>query len=189
MPMSCPRAAIKPALMHGHSPCHSIHTAPCFPELARSSSDLPTTRLLLRRPAVMANHSRRPQPRLSPWTASPRGREAIPSLSQGPAPPKQWDCPHRTSATRRRMWTGLQGEPFLNSLHPQPHWPFVKLLDSLDRTLPSCSGQASSRRRARPPAHEARIAPATTSYVPTIDMTLVTSPMSPTTPLELHCRW
>jgi hypothetical protein len=43
-PVSCPRVAIKPALMHVHLPCHPLHTAPSFPELARSSGDLPVTR-------------------------------------------------------------------------------------------------------------------------------------------------
>jgi hypothetical protein len=58
-----------------------------------------------------------PQPRLSPWIASPRGREAFPSLSRGPAPPEQRARPHRTSAAHCRAWTGLPGEPFTNSLH------------------------------------------------------------------------
>jgi hypothetical protein len=55
--VSCPRAAIKPALMHDHPPSHPLRTAPSFPELARSSGNLPATRLLLRRPATVASHS------------------------------------------------------------------------------------------------------------------------------------
>jgi hypothetical protein len=43
-PMSCLRVAIKPALMHGHLPCYPLRTVPSFPELARSSGDLPATR-------------------------------------------------------------------------------------------------------------------------------------------------
>jgi hypothetical protein len=43
-PVPCPRVAIKPALMHGHLPCYPLRTAPNFPELARSSGDLPATR-------------------------------------------------------------------------------------------------------------------------------------------------
>jgi hypothetical protein len=129
-----------------------------------------------------------PQPRLNPWTASSRGCEAFPSLNQGPALLEQWDRPHWTSAAHRRTWTGLQGETFPNSLHPRPHWPSVKLLDSLDRIVAPCLGWASRRRRARPPAHEARTAPATIGDEPTINVTLVTSPMSLTIPPKLHCR-
>jgi hypothetical protein len=71
--------------------------------------------------AAMTSHSCRPQPRPSPLTAYPRGREDFPSLSQGPTSPEQWDRPHRTSAASRRTWTGLQGEPFPKSMHPRPH--------------------------------------------------------------------
>jgi hypothetical protein len=43
-PMSCPRVAIKPTLMHGRLPCYPFRTTPNFLELARSSGDLPATR-------------------------------------------------------------------------------------------------------------------------------------------------
>jgi hypothetical protein len=55
--VSCPRAAIKPTLMHDHPPSHPLRIAPSFPEPARSSGNLPVTRLLLRRPATVASHS------------------------------------------------------------------------------------------------------------------------------------
>jgi hypothetical protein len=52
-PVSCPRVARKPALMHDHIPCYPLRTAPSFPEPARSSGDLPATRQSLpRAPAV-----------------------------------------------------------------------------------------------------------------------------------------
>jgi hypothetical protein len=43
-----------------------------------------------------------PQPRPSPWTASPRNEEAFPSLSRGIASPEKRARPHRTSADRHR---------------------------------------------------------------------------------------
>jgi hypothetical protein len=43
-PVSCPLVATKPTLMHGRLPSYPLRTAPNFPELARSSSDLPATR-------------------------------------------------------------------------------------------------------------------------------------------------
>jgi hypothetical protein len=42
-PVLCPRVAIKSTLMHDHLPCRPLRTAPNFPELARSSGDLPAT--------------------------------------------------------------------------------------------------------------------------------------------------
>jgi hypothetical protein len=62
-----------------------------------------------------------PQPRPSPWTASPKGCEAFPSLSRGIASPEKRARHHRTSADRRRAWTGSHGELFSNSLHPPHH--------------------------------------------------------------------
>jgi hypothetical protein len=57
------------------------------------------------------------QPRPSPWTTSPRGHEAFPSLSRGPAPLKQRARLGQSSTARHRAWIGLPGEPFANSLH------------------------------------------------------------------------
>jgi hypothetical protein len=85
-PLSCPRVAIKPALMHDHLPYYPLCTAPSFPEPARSFGDLPATRQS--RPP-WPNHSRPPPLDPSPRIASSGGREAFPSLSRGPAPPEQ----------------------------------------------------------------------------------------------------
>jgi hypothetical protein len=60
------------------------------------------------RPPSLLEHSRRdqtfltPEPRPSPWTASPRGYEDSPSLSQGIASPEKRNHPRRTLATRHR---------------------------------------------------------------------------------------
>jgi hypothetical protein len=43
-----------------------------------------------------------PQPRPSPWTASPRGCEDFPSLSRDIASPEKRAQPRRTSAARHR---------------------------------------------------------------------------------------
>jgi hypothetical protein len=96
-----------------------------------------------------------PQPRPSPWTASPRGCEAFPSLSRDIASPEKRAQPHRTSTDRRHAWTGSHDEPFSNSLHPQHHWPPMKLPEHFDLTLPPWAGRSMHRRRAWPPAHAA----------------------------------
>jgi serralysin len=62
-----------------------------------------------------------PQPRPSPWTASPRGYEAFPSLSRDIASPEKRAQPHQTKADRCHAWTKPHSKPFPNSLHPRHH--------------------------------------------------------------------
>jgi hypothetical protein len=52
--VSCPRAAIKPTLVHDQLPRCLPRTAPNPPELARSSGDLPVTRQSRPRATIMA---------------------------------------------------------------------------------------------------------------------------------------
>jgi hypothetical protein len=111
-----------------------------------------------------------PQPRPNPWTASPRGGEAFPSLSRGIASPEKRARHRRTSADRHRAWTGSHSEPFSNSLHPHQHWPPMKLPEHLDLTLPPWAGRSTHRRRARPPAHAASPPLVTTTDDPHLDV-------------------
>jgi hypothetical protein len=62
-----------------------------------------------------------PQPHPSPWTASLRGYEALPSLSRDIASPEKRARHRQTSIDRHRAWTGSNGELFSNSLHPRHH--------------------------------------------------------------------
>jgi hypothetical protein len=64
---------------------------------------------------VVASLFCQPQPRPSPWTASPRGCEASPSLSQGIASPEKWNHPRRTSSP-----TTMREPSYLVSHFPIP---------------------------------------------------------------------
>jgi hypothetical protein len=95
--VSCPRVAIKPALMHGHLPCHP--SAPRLAFLIQPAAPATSPRPIraARGCPPWPNHSCPPPLDPSPRIASSRGREAFPSLSRGPAPPEQ--CEH----TRRNL--------------------------------------------------------------------------------------
>jgi hypothetical protein len=129
-----------------------------------------------------------PQPRPSPWTASPWSREASPSLSRGIASPERRIHPRRTSVARRRAWTKQFGEPFSNSLHPCPSWPPAKLSDRFTWTIAPWAGRIPRRRRASPPAHVDRPTPTIPDGDPHIVVTLWTSPTSSTTSPEQSRR-
>jgi hypothetical protein len=127
-------------------------------------------------------------PEPSPQSPSPETRRASPSLSRDSTPPEQEIPPRRTSADRRRAWTGLSGKPFSNSSRTHSPRPLVKLPEQADRTLPPCAGGAPRRRRPPPPPHVASAIQATSDADPHIDVTARTSPTSPDPSPELYHR-
>jgi hypothetical protein len=125
-----------------------------------------------------------PQPRPSPWTASPWSREASPSLSRGIASPERRIHPHRTSVTRRCAWTKLTSKSSSNSLHPRlPQHP-VKLSEPFNWPIAPWFGRTPRRRRASLPAHVDQPTPTIPDGHPHIVVILKTSPTSSTTSLE-----
>jgi hypothetical protein len=129
-----------------------------------------------------------PQPRPSPWTASPWSREASPSLSRGIASPERQIHPRRISVARRRTWAEQSAESFSNSLYHCPSWPLAKLSDWFTWTIAPWAGRIPRRRRAYPPAHMDRPTPTIPDGDPHIALTLGTSPTFSTTSPEQSRR-
>jgi hypothetical protein len=122
---SCP-PCLRPAMPEGTYKCPwcaAVHRSLLLTPRAETptpvSSALPaiTARARPPWPALPVD----PQPRPSPWTASPRGWEDFPSLSRDIASPEKRARHRLTLAYRRRAWTESHSEPFSNSLHPRHH--------------------------------------------------------------------
>jgi hypothetical protein len=120
---SCP-PRLRPAMPEGAYKCPwctVIHSSLRLTPRAKTptpTNSAPPAIIAQARPSWPA-HPINPQPCPSPWTASPRGYKAFPSLSQDIASPEKQARPHRTSADRHRAWTRSHGELFSNSLHRQ----------------------------------------------------------------------
>jgi hypothetical protein len=85
-PVPCPRAAIKPTLVHDHLPRCLLRTAPNSPELARSSGDLPATRQSRPRAPTVDRPSPPTFARSEPLDSFPKRLWSLPELELRTSP-------------------------------------------------------------------------------------------------------